>query len=287
MKRKMTVGLVSAFVGIAGSALVGAYCLSGTQTGKSAQCMANEIAGIAYTTETILDCTESPAKKTETGSKTAIKKTKVNEAGLSGKNPSIANPSKEKKSESEETGSDAKVKSEPTTEWTQKQTEAATEEPTTAAPNIEETTADPTTEDKRITTETPGTTEAEKEPKRTTEKSTEVTTEATTEAKRVWHPEVTEKVWVVDEEAWSETITYTDYIDCYKCTSCGAVFSTYDEGYIHLDESLARHTRGEIGLEQVCNSFKTWQKPVEKTETFDYPEKGHWETRVVSEGYWE
>ena len=92
---------------------------------------------------------------------------------------------------------------------------------------------------------------------------------------------------MVDEEAWSETITYTDYIDCYKCTSCGAVFSTYDEGYIHLDESLARHTRGEIGLELVCNSFKTWQKPVEKTETFDYPEKGHWETRVVSEGYWE
>ena len=73
-------------------------------------------------------------------------------------------------------------------------TEAPVQEPTTDEPNKEETTT--------VSTE-------EKKPHQTTEAQT--TTEETTEREKEWHPAITEKVWIVDVEAWDESITYTDY----------------------------------------------------------------------------
>ena len=103
----------------------------------------------------------------------------------------------------------------------------------------------------------------------------------------MWHPEVTKEVWVVDVPAYTETVTYTDYIDCYLCPNCGATFATYDEADQHLMDSVNRYLQGEIDYYSICVNFRTWQTPVERTENFEHPEEGHWETVVVSEGYWE
>lgn len=280
MKKKITMGL--AFVILAGSTLFGAYVYSNAHAGKSEQCFTTEVAGLAYATESITDCEEPSAEKTRTKEKESGQP-KNKEEQTTGSATEKTDKRKETKTESpKQTTSTTSIENNSTAARQTEENKPATSTQTMEAAKDPEQTTEVNPEENKPT-EAANTTEATKKP----EQPSEAVTEATTEVKRVWHPEVTEKVWVVDQEAWSETITYTDYIDCYVCTNCGAVFSTYDEGYAHLDASLARHTNGEIALNEVCNSFKTWQKPVEKTETFDYPEKGHWETRVISEGYWE
>ena len=281
MKHKMTITLIVAFVLISGCALIGALYYPNRRLKLSEVDVRNEMTeetalseGTSFFTCTTTELTE--VAKTGPVSKKQLKSTR-------GKDTGGLIQKKEDASVTEQPVTTEKTNAKVTTEtpatWEPSTTATQTTETLVQTPE-ESTTAEPHREETTTTT-------TEEQKPQTTIEATTTTTEETTERAKVWHPEVTKEVWVVDVPAYTETITYTDYIDCYMCTNCRSLFATYAEADAHLDESLEKHTRGEIPLNEVCLAFKTWQKPVERIETFEHPEEGHWETVVVSEGYWE
>ena len=116
--------------------------------------------------------------------------------------------------------------------------------------------------------------------------STEQTVAESTERQKIWHEPVTEQVWVVDHEAWTETWEEpaTEYHDV--CNYCGAIIDGIGSG--HLSESWQRYVNGEISRDEVCFSYKTDVAfDVIVTKTMEHSEEGHYETVVIEEGYWE
>ena len=284
MKHKMTIGLAVSFFVISGCLIIAALHFPETESRSM------EVSTVSESTvkETDSDTERKDVVVSTEELTTAIMASKKKQDAAVVKKTASGEQkqSKEKKlTASESKTFDAEKKpSETAATSAEKNAEAAGNQTAEA----QERTPVTTTEDPRRnepTTSKPQSTEGER-PKTTTEEK-KPSTEATTEKSRVWHPEVTKEVWVVDEPAWSETVTYTDYIDCYLCPNCGATFATYDEAQQHIFDSVERYKRGEIEYNSICVNFRTWQTPIEKTETFDYPEQGHWETVVVSEGYWE
>ena len=277
MKHKMTITLIMAFVLISGCALLGALYYPNRSVKSAEAGVSTEI-----TEKTALSEDKSVSEGITTELTEIAKTGPISKKQLKLAGDNDAGGTVQKKEESSGTVQSA------TTE--KSNAKEATEAPATALPS---TTAAPTTEAPVRKPENPTTTEPRREDTTTEEKKPQSTTETpttaepTTEKKRVWHPEVTKEVWVVDVPAYTETITYTDYIDCYLCPNCGATFATYDEADQHLMDSVNRYLQGEIDYYSICVNFRTWQTPVERTENFEHPEEGHWETVVVSEGYWE
>ena len=116
--------------------------------------------------------------------------------------------------------------------------------------------------------------------------TTETIITETTERPRIWHEPVTEQVWVVDHEAWTETWEDVETVYHSVCNSCGAIITGHAGQ--HLDESWDKYINGEIAYEDTCVSYRTgvpFETTVKRTE--DHPEEGHYETVVIKEGYWE
>ena len=116
--------------------------------------------------------------------------------------------------------------------------------------------------------------------------TTEVATEEKQEVVKVWHEPITEQVWVVDHEAWTETWEEpaTEYHDV--CNYCGAIID--GKGSEHLSESWLKVVNGEISREELCYGYRTDVAfDVIVTKTLEHPEEGHYETVVIEEGYWE
>ena len=116
--------------------------------------------------------------------------------------------------------------------------------------------------------------------------STEQTVAESTERQKIWHEPVTEQVWVVDHEAWTETWEEpaTEYHDV--CNSCGAIVD--GAGSDHLYNSWLQYLNGEISYEQTCVGYSTdvaFYKTITKTK--EHPEEGHYETVIMKEGYWD
>ena len=281
MKRRTTISLIISFVLISGCTFLAAFFYPNTEEQKAVTTTVSELTtqgptgGTKETTASMTTVEEVIAtvafkQKQETVAvkdTTASVKAGDDRAGTSAPKPDISAEAKNT------------IESKPTT------TEMTTAESTTEKHEVEPQETTEATRREEETTAPEVTTTEEKKTITTTEQKQ--TTEATTERAKVWHPEVTKQVWVVDVEAWTETITYTDYIDCYLCPNCGATFETYSQADAHLDASADRYLKGEIGLYDICMNFRTFQKPVEKTDTIEHPEEGHWETVVVKEGYWE
>lgn len=97
----------------------------------------------------------------------------------------------------------------------------------------------------------------------------------------IWHPAVTKKVWVVDKASYTyeEPIYETQRREI--CNSCG--MDTTDLSDV---ESLAHYKNHALNGENNSSTNKSVQVQV-GTNTITVPEEGHWETVVVSEGYWE
>ena len=284
MKHKMTITLIMAFVLISGCALIGAIYYPNRRLKLSEVDVRTEM-----TEETVLSedtsfvtCTTTELTeiaKTGPVSKKQLKSTRGKETG---------GPiqKKEDASVTEQPITTEKTNAKVTTETLATLEPSTTATQTTEAPvqiPEESTTAEPHRE------ETTTTTTEEQIPQTTTEAATTTTTEETTERAKVWHPEVTKKVWVVDEEAWTEVIEYTDYERHVICSDCGC----YLDGGMevidnHVEQSLQRVRNGEIAMEEAClGSYRIVSVPVPKTEYIDHPEQGHWETVVITEGFWE
>lgn len=93
----------------------------------------------------------------------------------------------------------------------------------------------------------------------------------------VWHDPVYENKWVVDQAAWDETISVPIYETQERaiCTTCGADISGFAGE--HLDETMHGGYHSEVIQVQVGT----------ETQNIHHEEQGHWERRLVQEGYWE
>lgn len=94
-------------------------------------------------------------------------------------------------------------------------------------------------------------------------------------AGKTWHPPVYENVWVVDKAAWTEEIPKyeTRYRDV--CNQCGADVTNciYEHYYT---------------AEATCGGYHSEYYDVQVgTTTVNWPEEGHWEQKLVREGYWD
>lgn len=172
----------------------------------------------------------------------------------------------------------------------EKTTSATTEKVTTEKATAEEmTTSEKTTTEsstsskpkdtEEVTTETVVNTTQSTEAPSTTQ-SAQATTQApaTTEKEKVWHPPVTEMVWIVDEEAYTETIPVYETVPAVRCHGCGQIFYSQESIDAHGDESAYDNCGGYSSDYQ--------QVQVGTTEVY-HEEEGHWESVVVQEGYWE
>lgn len=152
---------------------------------------------------------------------------------------------------------------------TQKPTQKATQ-PTTKKPSVQPTTKKPATPAPK-----PTKAPTQKPTQKPTVKPTQPATQKPTEA--IWHPAKTKKVWVVDKEAYTyEEPVYETQTKVF-CNTCGE-YITGDRS----EHSKAHALKGENGSQTV----KKVQVQV-GTKTVTVPEEGHWETVVVTEGYWE
>ena len=109
----------------------------------------------------------------------------------------------------------------------------------------------------------------------------------------VHHDAVTEKQWVVDKEAWTETIehpaeteeqwvvdkeAWTEEVLKYKCVcnGCQAEFATDDEWMVHSKENAMNGDLNHMGYTNVPYY-----------ETVKHPEEGHYETVVIKPAWTE
>lgn len=104
------------------------------------------------------------------------------------------------------------------------------------------------------------------------------TTQATTEKEKVWHEPVIEMVWVVDKEAYTETIPVYETVPAVRCHGCGQIF--------YSQEDMDAH--GDVSAYDSCGGYSSdyQQVQVGTTEVY-HEEEGHWEEVVIQEGYWE
>lgn len=149
-----------------------------------------------------------------------------------------------------------------------KDTESVTTESVAAA---QQTTQVPSTTQAPSTTAAPST-QAPSTPTITTQATT------TTEKEKVWHEPVTEMVWVVDKEAWTETIATTEEIYCKRCHGCQEKFTSSDSFWDHVDA---------VPGDACGGGWSSDTMEVPGTTEIYHDEEGHWESVVVQEGYWE
>lgn len=94
-------------------------------------------------------------------------------------------------------------------------------------------------------------------------------------AGQTWHPPVYEQVWVVDKAAWTEEIPQYEAELHWICNQCGA-----DVTNCLYEHYLAAGT--------TCGGYHSEYYDVQVgTTTVNWPEEGHWEQKLVKEGYWE
>lgn len=98
-----------------------------------------------------------------------------------------------------------------------------------------------------------------------------------THAGQTWHPPVYENVWVVDKEAWTEEVPKYETIYKDVCNTCGADITGFAVEHIS--------TPGN-GCSPGGYHLETYSIQV-GTTTINWPEEGHWEQKLVKEGYWE
>ena len=95
--------------------------------------------------------------------------------------------------------------------------------------------------------------------------------EVTTERQKIWHEPVYEKVWVVDDPGGDVT-NYEAHTVCYQCG---------------FDFSANHYTQSDIAIHQ--DTYGCWSYGTEMVAcgTTHYEPIGHYEKKLIQEGYWE
>lgn len=109
----------------------------------------------------------------------------------------------------------------------------------------------------------------------TSEHTAPSSTPAPTQSQKIW-VEDTERIWVVDKEAWTESVPVYSTVEVSICNVCGTDITgnTTAHGKAHMlaGEGSGHHSE----VRQIVAGYNTIQ----------HEATGHWETQVVG-GHWE
>lgn len=88
--------------------------------------------------------------------------------------------------------------------------------------------------------------------------------------------EDTERVWVVDREAWSESVPVYGTVEVSVCNICGT----------DITGSTASHGKAHMTAGEGSGHHSEVRQTITGYNTVSHPEEGHWETKVIG-GHWE
>ena len=88
--------------------------------------------------------------------------------------------------------------------------------------------------------------------------------------------EETERVWVIDNPAWSESVPVYEAREISVCSVCG----------IEITGSVSAHAKEHMLAGEGSGHRSEVIQVLVGHETVEHPEEGHWET-VVTGGHWE
>ncbi len=88
--------------------------------------------------------------------------------------------------------------------------------------------------------------------------------------------EDTERVWIVDREAWSESVPVYGTVEVSICNVCGT----------DITGTTASHGKAHMIAGEGSGHHSEVRQTITGYNTVSHPEEGHWETRVTG-GHWE
>lgn len=88
--------------------------------------------------------------------------------------------------------------------------------------------------------------------------------------------EKTERVWVVDKEAWTESVPIYSTVEVSICNICGT----------DITGSTSAHAKEHMKAGEGSGHHSETRQIITSYNTVSHKEEGHWETRVVG-GHWE
>ncbi len=94
-------------------------------------------------------------------------------------------------------------------------------------------------------------------------------------SQKTWVEE-TERVWVVDREAWTESVPIYGTIEISVCNICGT----------DITGNTSAHAKEHMKAGEGSGHHSEVRREITGYDTVSHPEEGHWETKVVG-GHWE
>ena len=93
-------------------------------------------------------------------------------------------------------------------------------------------------------------------------------------SQKTWVEE-TERVWVVDREAWTESVPVYGTVEVSICNICG----------IDITGNTSAHAKEHMKAGEGSGHHSETRQIITGHNTVSHPEEGHWETKVVG-GHW-
>lgn len=94
-------------------------------------------------------------------------------------------------------------------------------------------------------------------------------------SQKTWVEE-TERVWVIDKEAWTENVPVYGTVEISVCNICGT----------DITGNTSAHAKEHMKAGEGSGHHSEVRREITGYKTVSHKEKGHWETRVVG-GHWE
>lgn len=108
----------------------------------------------------------------------------------------------------------------------------------------------------------------------TSGRTTSSSNSAPAQPQKTWVEE-TERVWVVDKEAWTESVPIYSTVEVSICNICG----------IDITGNTSAHAKEHMKAGEGSGHHSETRQIITSYNTVNHEEKGHWETKVI-EGYW-
>ena len=94
-------------------------------------------------------------------------------------------------------------------------------------------------------------------------------------SQKTWVEE-TERVWVVDKEAWTESVPVYGTVEVSICNICGT----------DITGSTSTHAKEHMKAGEGSGHHSEVRREITGYNTVSHKEEGHWETKIVG-GHWE
>lgn len=109
----------------------------------------------------------------------------------------------------------------------------------------------------------------------TSGRTTSSSDSAPAQPQKTWMEE-TERVWVVDKEAWTESVPIYGTIEISVCNICGT----------DITGNTSAHAKAHMKAGEGSGHHSEVRREITGYDTVSHAEEGHWETKAVG-GHWE